>query len=265
MDKERRRATLVWRKGWTCTPKKKLRVGRCGTLWLRHPPKRPDPAIYSQSEILAQGAEPNWNSPDIWTNRWSPWRLYDELKVVVRNLSQETSAVNTNVHLDLGPFGIGVERSTIGTQVLNLEPGEERELLYPMPQAVLDGSPYVSARVRIANPADLNTANNDGEQAIYGVFTSQAGRNPSMEFPVRNPVNASQEISLSVMPNDVGASLSMPAGAFEPFEQRNAILSVTIPDSLHGDGSIRREITVLGTDASDRVIGGVTFLVRIDD
>jgi len=248
-----------------CLPSKRRTEGRCCALWRDDPPRRPDPATYSQSEVEASGGEPTWNSPDLWTNHWSPWRLYDEIQVRVRNLSPDTSAVNAIVQLEVAPFGIGFDWEPLGGHVIGLAPGEERDLFYPLPEALRTGPPRISTRVRIQHASDTRTINNVGEQTIAGVFTSEAGRDLTFVFPVRNPAAETQELSLGALSNDVGAAVQLPGGAFGPHEQRNAVLTLQIPDSLHGDGDLRREITVVARNALNVRIGGATFIVRIDD
>src|SRR6266700_2397680 len=71
------------------------------------PPARPDLAIYSQEEQLALGAAPTWDSPDILTNYWSPFKLMPEISVTVRNLSSSVAAVNAQVLLYTSVFGLG--------------------------------------------------------------------------------------------------------------------------------------------------------------
>jgi hypothetical protein len=55
------------------------------------PPLKSDPAIYSQEEQLALGQEVTWDSPDITTNHFSPWRLFG------------CSSANTLI-MELGPI-----------------------------------------------------------------------------------------------------------------------------------------------------------------
>src|SRR5262245_26404264 len=85
-----------------CRPTRKQRSACCVTL--ADPPKRPDPAIYSQDQAMALGQIPTWNSPDIITNNNIPWALHPEADVVVRNLSPTVTAVNTQVQILLSGF-----------------------------------------------------------------------------------------------------------------------------------------------------------------
>jgi len=185
----------------------------------------------------------------------------------VRNLSASVSAANVRVHFAVSTFGIGTQRTPLGAQTTNLAPGQEVLLKYPLPQAVLNGEPRIGTHVVIEHAADANLGNNRGEQTIDGLFTSQAGRDLQLKFPVRNPLASPQQITLSVTANDVGAVVAPAVRGFAAFEQIQATLAVSVPDSLHGaaGADVRREITVMGWDQGNHLIGGLTFILRIDD
>ncbi len=102
---------------------------------------------------------------------------------------------------------------------------------------------------------------------IAGATTSQDGRNLTFTFPVRNPEPVAQVINLSVLANDLGASVSPVAPSLAPFAQITATLTMSVPNSLHGtpQNVIRREITVIGRDAGNRLIDGLTYIIGIND
>jgi len=252
--------------GSPCHPLRRPRSRAC-CVQVKDPPRRPDPAIYSQEGQLAAGQEPNWNSPDITTNHWSPWRLYEEPEVKVRNLSPSVSAVNVLVHFAVSPFGIGTQQTPLGAQITTLAAGQEVVLKYPLPQAVLGGEPRIGTHVVIEHSADANLANNRGGQTIDGLFTSEAGRDLQLNFPVRNPLASPQQITLSVVANDLGAAVAPAVSGFAAFQQIDATLSLSVPNNLHGapGADLRREITVMGWDQGNHLIGGLTFILRIDD
>ena len=138
---------------------------------------------------------------------------------------------------------------------------------YPLPQSVLNDEPRIATHVTIEHSADANLGNNRGEQAVDGLITSEAGRNLQLKFPVRNPLAAAQQITLSVGANDLGATVAPGVNAFAALEQIDATLTLGVPDSLHGapGDEERREITVMGWDQGNSLIGGLTFVLRIDD
>ncbi len=249
-----------------CAPRRRSPRNSC-CIHLDQPPDRPDPAIYSQYERLSIGLEASWNSPDITTNHWKPWRLMQEPEVVVRNISSTASAVGVQVLIKIAPFGIGLAKTAISAQVVNLAPGEVKKLLFALPQSVLTGDPHVGVFVEIAHSVDKNAANNRGDQVIAGVYTSEAGRNLTFAFPVRNDDPTARTLTFSTLGNDLGAGISPAAHAFSPFEQIQATLTVQVPGSLHGTPAnhLVREVTVVARDGAGRVVGGITFIVRIDE
>lgn len=242
------------------------RPGRSCCVKPTKPPERPDLATYSQLEQFALGAAPTWNSPDILTNLWSPWRLLEEVEIKVRNLSPTAAAVNGAVHLYFGPFGIGMQRTLLATRMVTLPPGAETALKYALAPAVLAGDPRVSVHAAIEHPHDSNAINNRASQITYGVFTSDVGRDPALTFPVLNQSGAVRQITLSVLPNDLGAAVAPAARVYAPWEQVTATLTVHVPASLHGSpgSDVRREVTVVGRGPDGAVIDGVTHIVRID-
>src|ERR1043166_1814401 len=51
-----------WASRWCDFPR---RQGSASSIPLKHPPRVPDPAIYSQERALANGETPTWNNLDI--------------------------------------------------------------------------------------------------------------------------------------------------------------------------------------------------------
>jgi len=249
-----------------CLPQRRDRPKEC-CLELRQPPNRPDPATYSQLEQLALGLEPTWNSPDIVTNSTLPWGPWPSIDVIVRNKSTNASAVNALVHLALGAFGIGVDRLPLSAQVVTLSPSEEKALSYPLAPRPADADPNISVLVTIEHPTDANRRNNRGEQAIAGGTTSQVGRSPEIFFPLRNQTSLTQEITLAVLANSLSASVWPNVRNFAPYEQFQAALSLTVPPALHGTPAAPplHEVTVIARGQDGEVIGGLTYLLWIDD
>jgi hypothetical protein len=232
------------------------------------PPDRPDPAIYSQDEQFSLGVVPTWDSPDILTNYWNPFRLMPEATVTVRNLSSVVSAVNAQVLVATSAFGIGQPRTPMSAQIISLAPGQQSQLLFAFPQSLLQAAEQrIGLHVRLIHPTDARTINNEGSQAIADAYTSQAGRQIALSFPVLNASVAAQQISLSVLPNSLAASVSPAAPMLSPFEQIIATLAVHTPSSLHGTPAApaRADVTVVGRDGSGKLIDGLTFVIWVDN
>ena len=240
---------------------------KCQSIKPDSPIEKPDLAIYSQTEVLAAGNIPTWDSPDITTNHWGPFRLMEEAKVRVRNLSPKVPAVNALVHYFIAPFGIGTRKELKLTKVVNIAAGAEVELNFPLDQATLQGDPRVGVHILIEHPKDPNAINNTGEQIHDGGFTSESGRNFSVQIPVLNDSSVSRQIQLSIMPTDIIASVSPSSHVFAPFEQINVTLNIEVPAFLSGTPAnyIQRGVTVVGRLSNGELVGGVTRLIRIDN
>jgi hypothetical protein len=252
----------------SCTPTRKSRLGTACCFKPQPPPDRPDPATYSQDEQFSLGTAPTWDSPDILTNYWNPFTLMPEATVTVRNLSGLVSAVNVQVLVATSAFGIGLPRTPMSAQIISLAPGQQSQLLFPFPQSLLQAADQrIGLHVRLIHPTDARLLNNEGSQAIADAYTSKAGRQIALSFPVLNPSAAAQQISLSVLPNSLAGSVSPGAPMLAPFEQIMATLAVDVPSSLHGTAAapVRANATVVGRDGSGKVLDGLTLVIWVDD
>jgi hypothetical protein len=232
------------------------------------PPDRPDLAIYSQDEQFASGAAPTWDNPDLLTNYWNPFKLLAEISVTVRNLSPTASAVNGQVSVYISTFGLGMPRQLLSSQALSLPPGQQATLLYPLSQAILNAAEQrIGTYVTISHPHDARGINNAGAQLIADAFISVVGRSFGVTFPVMNPVAAPQVLTLGVLPNDLNAVISPATRAFAPLEQIMATLTLQVPGSIHGapGAAARRDATTVARGADGKVIGGLTYVIWIDN
>lgn len=260
-------AATVNRDDTRCDWRPRPKRPHCKCVSTDQPPKRPDPAIYSQRQRLSQGLATSWESPDIETNWWDAWRFMDSIVVHVHNESNEASAVNTLVQVRWAPFGIGTVYSALGDQMISLGYAPDvKALAFPINDAVRALGNDVSIEVRISHPHDKVADNNLGYQAIHGVRTSQVGRSYSMHFAVLNASAATETITLVVLANDIGGTVTPASRVFAPGEQITATLSVNVPAAIvppAGD-FILKDATVVGYDSGGRLLGGVTLLVRVD-
>ncbi len=246
-------------------PRTKRTHYRC--IGTDHPPKRPDPAIYSQTQRLSSGQSASWESPDIQTNWWDDWRFMESIQVRVHNASNEASAVNTLVQVRWAPFGIGTHYSALGEQMISLGYAPDaKDLAFPINDMVRALGNDVSIQVQISHPHDKAPDNNLGHQAIHGVRTSQAGRSPSMTFAVVNAAPTSDTITLMVLANDIGAAVTPANRVYAPGEQITATLTTAVPAAIvpTTGGFVLKEATVVGYNSSGKLLGGVTLLVRVD-
>lgn len=261
-----RQAAVVDRRSF-CRPEPRREAGKC-CVKVDSAINRPDPAIYSQAEQFAMGAVPTWESPDILTNLVGATSLMPEAHVKIRNNSSTVSAVGVAAHAAVSRFGIGFPRTPIGTSVVTLGPGQERTLLIPFPQAVLNGEQRIGFHVRLEHPSDAVMINNEGSQNIDAFSTSAQGRTISTNFRIRNPLNVAQQISLQLLATQPGmqVSFALPPGPFGPLEERICSVTIQIESWLVGGGGTThgREATFVGRGADGRVIDGLTFYVAVN-
>jgi hypothetical protein len=250
-----------------CRPQRRPeRPGCCMYLGKNDPVQYPDPGLYSQAEQIALGNVPDWDNPDITTNEWAPFRLLPESQITIHNYSSTVSAVNTLVNFSIAPFGIGMPRTLIASKQLSIAPASEVDLLFPLPQAVLEGDQRIGVYIQVDHPTDSNYHNNDGAQVHDGSYTTESGRSFTLPIPVYNDSNFTRQIQLSVMPTDVIASVTPASHLFAPHEQIIATLAVDVPGFLVGSTTnvIARAVTVVGRAATGELVGGATKLLRIN-
>jgi hypothetical protein len=239
----------------------------CNSIVLDIPIETPDLAIYSQEEELLNGNTPNWNSPDITTNDWKPFRLRSEVTFRIRNLSPTVPAIGVSLHYYTSPFGIGTRKELKLTKIVNISPAREIELKFPLDQLTFSGDPRVGVHLQIEHPFDQNLINNFGSQVHDQGYTSESGRDFNIQIPVLNDSNLSREIRLSIMPTDLIAVVTPAAHLCAPHEQIISTLRIQIPSHLSGtpEANIIREVTVVGRLPTSELIGGATRIVCIDN
>ncbi|MEM8639183.1 MAG: hypothetical protein AAGG51_10260, partial [Cyanobacteria bacterium P01_G01_bin.54] len=162
---------------------------------------------------------------------------------------------------------IGQRRQLKLTKMVNVPANSEITLNFPLDQQTFRGDPRVGVYIEIEHPYDINLSNNRGSQVHDGGFTTESGRNFSVQIPIFNNFPRSREIRLELMPTDLTVSVNPVTRMFAPFEEFVATLNIQISNSLSGSpGSyISREVTVIGLAEGDELIGGITRLIRIDN
>lgn len=248
-----------------CKPRRRPDRSAC-CLRPNVPIDRPDPAIYSQRQVLASGGTPTWDSPDILTNFWSPWKLMTESHVTVRNLSSTASAANILVNVGFSPFGIGMPVTALSSQYVSLAPSAGAELLYPLTQAMLAGDQLVSVFVDIIHSADADLNNNHGEQSIVHGLTSDVGRSIEFSFPVRNAAAYPQAMSFVTYANTLSFTVTPTSYAFAPLEQIMVHGKIKVAPGLHASPDwIYQSATMAALGSAGALLGGITYVVHIDD
>jgi hypothetical protein len=171
-----------------------------------HTYKRPDPLIYSQSYLLAQGLAVTWDNPDL--------QLYlagvpvastdlvadTDYQVVARiwNGSMVAPAVNLPVSFSFRDAGIGTPPVALGTTHVNLPvngaPGHPAFAQKPWRTPAVPG--HYCLQVLLQWPDDANPDNNLGqENTLVGKLNSPHAQ---FQFPVRNEALRPRTLRLEV-------------------------------------------------------------------
>jgi hypothetical protein len=249
-----------------CAVSQRPVVNKCCCISTRDVPiEHPDLAIYSQQEQLSLGVIPSWDSPDIVTNDWGPFRLRKEALVTVRNISS-TPAANALVHYYTSPFGIGMRRTLKQSRQLSIGGGQQVDLNFPLDQETLNGDQRVGVHILIEHPRDNHSINNFGSQVHNGAYTTESGRNFTVQIPVFNDAAVSRVIYFSILPTNMQASLNLVSHNFFSFEQTTINLHIVVPTTIVGSAGheINSSVTVVGRLSDGTLIGGVTHLLRIN-
>jgi hypothetical protein len=224
-------------------------------------------------EQLSLGREPSWNNPDfiqdILALSYDPQRPQISTTFQIHNRSPEVAAVGVLVSVSFSRFGIGLERRPLGNIIVGLGPGRGEYLDLPYPQMLLAELGHLPALfIQIHHSLDQKLINNYGEHAEQVQRTSEVGRAFSLRFPVRNDAQVARQINIGVLTTDLGTNLSLNNRLFAPFEQVDVDLNVVVPATITGSINDpfppQRTLTVMAHDAGSQLIGGVSYIIRID-
>jgi hypothetical protein len=183
--------------------KKKARTSPCQVI----PPhiyKRPDPLIYDQYYLMAQGLAVTWDNPDIElrrngvpvsSSRIDPDSDY-EIVARIWNGSNEAPAVGLPVDFSYLDFGIGTTRLFIARTTVDLPvrgaPGHPAFAAVPWHTPATPGHYCVVVELLWAD--DANPQNNLGQENLTIVaLNSRHGR---VQVPVRNPGRFARQLRL---------------------------------------------------------------------
>jgi hypothetical protein len=154
---------------------------------------RPDPMIYSQRALMAQGLAVTWDNPDIIlflggvpvsSSKLETSTTYD-VQIRVWNNSLEAPVVHMPVHLSFLDFGIGTEPIPVGTARIDVgvkgSPSQPAFVTIPWTTPSTPGHFCLQA---LLDPADdLNFGNNLGQE---NTDVAQATSPAEFSFTLRN-------------------------------------------------------------------------------
>lgn len=156
--------------------------------------KRPDPLIYSQHYLMAQGLAVTWDNPDIQlfdgaspvsSHELVPARTYT-IRARVWNGSTEAPAVNMLVRFYYLSFGAGTLKHYIGQTFVNVPvkgaSGLPTLVEYPWTTPTTPG--HYCVQVELDWPDDANPHNNLGQENVN--VKKLNSPNATFEFTLRN-------------------------------------------------------------------------------
>jgi hypothetical protein len=157
---------------------------------------RPDPLIYSQRALMAQGLAVTWDNPDITlfkggvpvsSSALDPSTTYD-VRVRVWNNSLEAPAVHMPVHLSFLDFGVGTVPIPVGSTTVDVgvkgSPGQPAFASVAWTTPATPG--HYCLQVLLDPADDLDVTNNLGqENTNVAAATSPA----AFSFTLRNNTN----------------------------------------------------------------------------
>ncbi len=167
--------------------------------------RRPDPLIYSQHYLMAQGLAVTWNNPDIElreagvpvsSHDLKPGRTY-EIVASIWNGSVDAPAVGLLVQFSYLQFGVGTQKHPIGQTTINLPAKGAAGL--PVPAVMLWTTPstpgHYCLQVELVWGDDANPHNNLGQENVdVKPLNSPRAR---FEFPVHNPTQLPLALELA--------------------------------------------------------------------
>jgi hypothetical protein len=249
--------------------------------------KRPDPLIYSQYYLMAQGFAVTWDNPDIWltelpapdgtmapvsSSALQPNHVY-RIHAQIWNGSTEAPAVGLPVFFSFLTFGIATVSTPIGVRLVDLPvkgaAGHPVEVWHDW-QTPPAG--HYCLQVGLFWPDDLNPANNLGQENV-DVKTLNSPK-AEFRFPLRNdaPIRRRFRLEADVYPPPV------PPRCPEPTEGRGREAAVRLAaERRDGLTAHRREAhplpagwSVTFAPAADLVLGAgeeveITATVLVPD
>jgi len=178
--------------------------------------RRPDPCIYSQGYLEAQGFPVTWNNPDIWVARQATpnviapdsYHLEEKTDYIVSLQAHNAStdpAIGVRVRLVYRPWSfnspalVPVEVDVQGHEVfriINIPPmGSTLTTFAWRTPAVGPGSSHFCLQAILSHPMDVNVANNLGQENTQ-IFDTD-GQAARIVVPLHNPARVAQRFTVT--------------------------------------------------------------------
>ena len=224
-------------------------------LELDEPPKRADPALYSQEEQLAAGNDPTWDNPHI---NFEIEEVGGNVDVTIQNISPETTAANVEVTLEASEWGIGFETEDVGTQTIrSIIPGGQETLQYPRPE---DTGAYF---VTITFTNDRNLMNNYGESAPqYLYFQPSPVTAQHIQVPIKNETSTAQQYAISAYSGTDAVTISNAPDTVDLNPDEEGIIVVSFMLSEEAEANEQYPVTIMAENNQEELVGGATVIIR---
>jgi len=197
------KALCAWFKRWmTGQP----RPTHPGCVWIDDPAfVRPDPLIYSQQYLTAQGLAVTWDNPDIQlfqngspvsSSGLSPGTTY-EVRARIWNHSAEAPVIDMPVHLSFLDFGVGTHSNPVASTKIDVGVlGSAEQPAFASWSWTTPTTPGHYCLQVLLDPADdLNPANSLGQENTDVV----AAHSPAeFKFTLRNDTRQAQRYHFEV-------------------------------------------------------------------
>ena len=178
--------------------------------------RRPDPCIYSQSFLTAQGVPVTWNNPDIWVARKATpnviepdsYHLLEKTDYIVFVQTHNASvdlALGVRVRLVYRPWSFNspdvtpVEVDANGHEVfriVNIPPmGSAITTFAWRTPSVGPDSSHFCLQAILSHPLDINPGNNLGQENTQVYDTD--GKAARIVVPLHNPAKAAQRFTIN--------------------------------------------------------------------
>jgi hypothetical protein len=154
---------------------------------------RPDPLIYSQRALIAQGLSVTWDNPDITllksgapvsSSELETSTTYD-VRVRVWNNSFEAPVIHMPVHFSFLDFGVGMEAIAIGSTTVDVgvKGSASQPAFVSMPWTTPSTPGHYCLQVLLDPAEDLDVTNNLGQE---NTDVAQASSPADFSFTLRN-------------------------------------------------------------------------------
>lgn len=243
---------------------------------LKDPPKRPDPAIYSQELVIASGQTPTWD-PDALKCLWvggdpedlppngQVSHLFPTLIAKPQNLG-EAQAVNTVVRAWRSEFGLAQPRIPLPNGMISLPPGATGEVRIAIPEDF--AQQFLSPpglHVELTHPYDKDIGNNRCSSNVTRVrVEGSSARNLVISCPIGNQTGAAVTYRLTVYASP-GLTVTVPDNVtVPPNEQRQLPISITVAPDIHG-GQMAASLEATLVASAPGFLDGATWNLLVFD